>query len=61
MQTVVVGVIAYFALPNSLESVTFLTAEERAFAKQRLANDKPSTLSDNVKYVLTYLVMVIRL
>ncbi|RQM07769.1 hypothetical protein DH86_00003052, partial [Scytalidium sp. 3C] len=39
--TVVAGVVSYFMLPNSVETAGFLTEEERLYAVQRLAGDKP--------------------
>lgn len=38
-----VAIIAYFLLPNGLGSVKFLSPDERAWALQRLANDKPAS------------------
>lgn len=43
-QTVVVGIIAYFLLVNSVETAHFLTEEEKAYAVARLAADKPQAL-----------------
>ncbi|KAL2836201.1 major facilitator superfamily domain-containing protein [Aspergillus pseudoustus] len=40
--TFVCGVGAYFGLPNNLETVPFLTEEERKFARDRIRLDRPS-------------------
>ncbi|PBP16529.1 hypothetical protein BUE80_DR012780 [Diplocarpon rosae] len=40
--TVVVGFVAYFLLPNSVETASFLTEAERTFASSRLHLDRPS-------------------
>ncbi|KAL3461752.1 major facilitator superfamily domain-containing protein [Aspergillus heterothallicus] len=40
--TFVCGIGAYFGLPNSLETVPFLTEEERKFARERIRRDSPS-------------------
>ncbi|KAK2603821.1 hypothetical protein QQS21_004023 [Conoideocrella luteorostrata] len=37
--TVVAGIIAYFGLPNSVATASYLTLEERQWATKRLAND----------------------
>ncbi|GAB0138810.1 hypothetical protein EsDP_00007032 [Epichloe bromicola] len=39
IMTFVAGVIAYFCLPNSVSTASYLTLEEREWATQRLAND----------------------
>ncbi|KAJ5624747.1 hypothetical protein N7510_001056 [Penicillium lagena] len=41
--TVVCGVLSYILLPNSLETSSFLTAEEREFGRERLSMDSPRT------------------
>lgn len=38
----VVGLLAGFLLPSSIETASFLTPEERLFAAQRLKDDRPS-------------------
>lgn len=43
------GVIAYFVLPNNLESCTSLTAEEKAYARRRLLVEKPVQLDGTVQ------------
>lgn len=40
--TVVVAGIAYIFLPNSVETASFLTPEERQYAVQRLVTDRPA-------------------
>ncbi|EAU36130.1 conserved hypothetical protein [Aspergillus terreus NIH2624] len=40
--TFVCGVSSYFGLPNSLETASFLTVEERAYARERILLDNPS-------------------
>ncbi|KAL2816750.1 major facilitator superfamily domain-containing protein [Aspergillus granulosus] len=40
--TFVCGIGAYFGLPNGLETVPFLTEEERKFARNRIRLDNPS-------------------
>jgi hypothetical protein len=40
--TVAVGILSYFLLPNSIETSHFLKPEEKAFARQRLHQDKPA-------------------
>ncbi|KAJ5950116.1 hypothetical protein N7454_001700 [Penicillium verhagenii] len=42
--TFVCGVISYFVLPNSLESASFLTTEEREFGHERLKLDHPANV-----------------
>ncbi|GAB1217063.1 hypothetical protein ATERTT37_006286 [Aspergillus terreus] len=44
--TFVCGVSSYFGLPNSLETASFLTVEERAYARERILLDNPS-VQDN--------------
>ncbi|KAJ5774679.1 hypothetical protein N7457_009575 [Penicillium paradoxum] len=39
--TVACGIVSFFVLPNSLESARFLTAEEKAFGRERLNLDSP--------------------
>ncbi|RFU26093.1 hypothetical protein B7463_g10247, partial [Scytalidium lignicola] len=39
--TVVAGILSYFMLPNAIETAKFLTEEERLYAIERLAGDKP--------------------
>ncbi|KAF7165689.1 hypothetical protein CNMCM6106_001800 [Aspergillus hiratsukae] len=36
------GALSYVCLPNSIETATFLTAEERQFARERMLLDNPS-------------------
>lgn len=43
--TVIVGVFAYFWLPNSVSTASFLTPEERELAKRRLATDTGGSIS----------------
>jgi hypothetical protein len=43
-QTFVCGVLSFFVLPNSLESATFLTTEEKEFGRERLMLDNPRTI-----------------
>lgn len=38
-QTVIVGFLSYLALPNTLDSASFLTAEENDFGRERLMLD----------------------
>ncbi|PMD19601.1 putative MFS transporter [Hyaloscypha hepaticicola] len=45
--TVVVGIFAYFMLPNSVLSASFLKKEEREFAAARLHLDMPSRLAED--------------
>ncbi|TVY43165.1 putative transporter [Lachnellula occidentalis] len=45
--TVVVGVIAYFLLPNSVDTASFLKEDERAYARTRLHLDVPSRLAQD--------------
>lgn len=42
-QTFVCGVFSFFFLPNSLESASFLTTEEKAFGGKRLMLDNPGS------------------
>jgi hypothetical protein len=44
---VVVGVLAYFMLPNSVSIASFLKEEERVFAASRLHLDMPSRLAED--------------
>ena len=46
-QTVVVGIGAYFMLPNTLGTASFLKEDERSFAVTRLRNDVPSRISED--------------
>ncbi|KAF7593027.1 hypothetical protein BBP40_012114 [Aspergillus hancockii] len=41
-QTFACGGLSYVGLPNSLETATFLTPEERSFARERILLDSPS-------------------
>jgi MFS family permease len=41
LQTVIVGVIAYFGLPNTISTSKFLTVEERKYAQERIFRDRP--------------------
>jgi hypothetical protein len=43
--TVVVGIVAYLLLPNSVETASFLKPEERVHARARLHLDTPSRLT----------------
>ncbi|RDL40113.1 MFS general substrate transporter [Venustampulla echinocandica] len=43
--TIVVGTISYFLLPNGVDSASFLTHEQRQFARARLHLDMPSRLA----------------
>jgi hypothetical protein len=43
-QTFVCGALSFFALPNSLQSASFLTAEEKQFGEKRLMLDSPGSL-----------------
>lgn len=43
--TVVVGIFAYFMLPNSIATASFLSEKERSFAVARLHLDTPSRLA----------------
>lgn len=45
--TVVVGILAYFVLPNSIAEARFLSSEEREFAQHRLNFDSPSRLAED--------------
>jgi len=45
--TVVVGILAYFMLPNSVSTASFLKEEERVFAATRLHLDMPSRLAED--------------
>ncbi|TVY16992.1 putative transporter, partial [Lachnellula arida] len=45
--TVVVGVIAYFLLPNSVDTASFLKEDERVYARTRLHLDMPSRLAQD--------------
>ncbi|KAH8772270.1 putative MFS transporter [Hyaloscypha sp. PMI_1271] len=45
--TVVVGIFAYFMLPNSVSTASFLKKEERVFAATRLRLDMPSRLAED--------------
>ncbi|TVY32013.1 putative transporter [Lachnellula subtilissima] len=45
--TVVVGVIAYFLLPNSVDTASFLKEDERVYARTRLHLDLPSRLAQD--------------
>ncbi|KAE9381070.1 putative MFS transporter [Stipitochalara longipes BDJ] len=45
--TVAVGVLAYFMLPNSVSTASFLKEEERVFAASRLHLDMPSRLAED--------------
>ncbi|KAH8676492.1 major facilitator superfamily domain-containing protein [Tricladium varicosporioides] len=45
--TVVAGVGAYFLLPNSVDTASFLKPEEQAFARQRLHLDMPTNTAQN--------------
>ncbi|KAN0122928.1 putative MFS transporter [Hyaloscypha variabilis] len=45
--TVVIGVLAYFVLPNSVSTASFLKEEERVFAASRLHLDMPSRLAED--------------
>jgi hypothetical protein len=46
-QTIVIGVFAYFMLPNNVDTAPFLTEEERIFARSRLHLDLPSRLAED--------------
>ncbi|KAJ5961125.1 uncharacterized protein N7479_008275 [Penicillium vulpinum] len=46
--TFVSGVLSFFVLPNSLESASFLTAEEKEFGGERLRLDKPGSLEGSL-------------
>ncbi|KAJ5550743.1 hypothetical protein N7535_001314 [Penicillium sp. DV-2018c] len=48
LMTFVGGVLSYFILPNSLESASFLTAEEKNFGRERLNLDNPPTLEGSL-------------
>ncbi|CAG8244986.1 unnamed protein product [Penicillium olsonii] len=39
--TFVCGILSFFVLPNSLETASFLTVEEKAFGRERLMLDNP--------------------
>jgi MFS family permease len=41
LQTAIVGVIAYFGLPNTISASKFLTVEERKYAQERIFRDRP--------------------
>ncbi|CAG8934047.1 unnamed protein product [Penicillium salamii] len=41
--TFVCGVLSFFVLPNSLETASFLTAEEKDFGRERLMLDNPGS------------------
>ncbi|CAG8898525.1 unnamed protein product [Penicillium egyptiacum] len=43
LETFVCGVLSFFALPNSLQSASFLTAEEKEFGGKRLVLDNPGS------------------
>ncbi|KAG9244109.1 putative MFS transporter [Calycina marina] len=45
--TVVVGVVAYFLLPNTIATAMFLEDDEKSFAVTRLRADVPSHLSES--------------
>ncbi|KAJ5184540.1 hypothetical protein N7491_007593 [Penicillium cf. griseofulvum] len=45
--TFVCGVLSFFVLPNSLESASFLTAEEKEFGGKRLRLDSPGSLEES--------------
>ncbi|KAF2843395.1 MFS general substrate transporter [Patellaria atrata CBS 101060] len=47
--TVISGAMAYLLLPNGIESASFLTPEERSFARQRMNKDLPLTTKDNAQ------------
>ncbi|KAJ5652560.1 hypothetical protein N7507_009986 [Penicillium longicatenatum] len=42
------GALSFFLLPNSLESASFLTAEEREFGRERLMLDNPVSVDGNL-------------
>ena len=50
-QTVLVGVAAYFLLPNTIATASFLKEDERVFAVSRLHLDIPSRLAEDGGYV----------
>ncbi|KAL2001130.1 hypothetical protein VTN02DRAFT_2197 [Thermoascus thermophilus] len=41
LMTVFCGILSFIALPNSFETASFLTPEERTFARRRLMQDQP--------------------
>ncbi|KAJ5770881.1 uncharacterized protein N7511_002932 [Penicillium nucicola] len=43
-QTFLCGVLSFFVLPNSIESASFLTSEEKEFGRERLMLDNPRTV-----------------
>lgn len=43
LMTVVVGIVSGIFLPDSIETASFLTAEERLFAARRLKDDRPTS------------------
>ena len=48
----VIGIFAYFMLPNSVSTASFLKKEERVFAATRLHLDMPSRLAEDGRCVL---------
>ncbi|KAJ6186865.1 hypothetical protein N7519_001773 [Penicillium mononematosum] len=46
--TFVCGVLSFFALPNSLQSASFLTPEEKQFGEKRLMLDSPGSLEGSL-------------
>ncbi|KAJ5487985.1 hypothetical protein N7530_002285 [Penicillium desertorum] len=46
--TFVCGALSFFALPNSLQSASFLTAEEKQFGEKRLMLDSPGSLEGSL-------------
>ncbi|KAJ5847110.1 hypothetical protein N7534_010779 [Penicillium rubens] len=48
LKTFVCGVLSFFALPNSLQSASFLTAEEKQFGEKRLMLDSPGSLEGSL-------------
>ncbi|CAI7609624.1 unnamed protein product [Penicillium glandicola] len=48
LMTFVCGVFSFFVLPNSLESASFLTAEEKEFGGARLMLDRPGSLEGSL-------------
>lgn len=51
--TALVGVIAIFTLPSTLDKASFLTPDERHLATRRLYDNRPLTLNDRGEYVVT--------
>jgi hypothetical protein len=47
VQTVVVGIGAYFLLPNTIGTASFLKEDERIFAVTRLRHDVPARLTQD--------------